>query len=60
MTLISAMMTSPQLVEGKMKTVLVQQKKNKKSEREGSNRMDKFRIWSVRLATGEVLPSVHL
>lgn len=54
------MMTSPQLVEGKMKTVLVQQKKNKKSEREGSNRMDKFRIWSVRLATGEVLPSVHL
>jgi hypothetical protein len=27
MTLISAMMTSPQLVEGKMKTVLVQQKK---------------------------------
>lgn len=33
MTLISAMMTSPQLVEGKMKTVLVQQKKNEKKQK---------------------------
>ena len=57
MTLISAMMTSSQLVEGKMKTVLVQQNK---LEREGSYQSDKCRIWSVRLAASEVLPSVHL
>ena len=57
MTLISAMMTSSQLVEGKMKIVLVQQNK---LEREGSYQSDKCRMWSVRLAASEVLPSVHL